>query len=221
MDSWGDHALTCPCRGDRTVRHNVIRDLIHAEAKDAGCAPEKEKGHLLPGRSVEDGAPSRHDAPPRSDERRRPADIWFPRGVGERVARPAAVDFAVTSGLRADRVGRAQEGGKAIADDYAITKRAFQDTEEKCHAAGFSFLPLVFEAHGGGWGTQTRRTLGFLGQQLSATGEWCREGAPLRLAQRVSCSLHRETARAILRRLAPADTDAAVTPYEPEADGDA
>ena len=75
--------------------------------------------------------------------------------------------------------------------------------------------------NGGGWGTQTRRTLGFLGQQLSATGEWCREGAPLRLAQRVSCSLQRETARAILRRLAPTDPDAGVTPYEPEADGDA
>ena len=129
---------------------------------------------------------------------------------------PGLFRITFTSGLRAYRTDRAQEGGKAIADDYALSKRAFQGTEEKCHAAGFSFLPVVFEAHGGGWGTQTRRTLGFLGQQLSATGEWCREGTPLRLAQRVSCSLQRETARAILRRLTPMATETEVTAYEPE-----
>ena len=161
----------------------------------------------------------RQGAPTNGDERRRPADIWFPRGVGERVARPTAIDFAVTSGLRADRVARAREGGEAIADDYAATKRAHLDTEQKCVAAGFSFVPIVFEAHGGGWGAQTRKTLGFIGHQLMAAGDWCPEGPPLRLAQRVSCSLQRETARAILRRLAlPADLDSGVLPYELDAD---
>ena len=132
-----------------------------------------------------------------------------------RVACPAAVDFAITSGLRADRVERAQEGAQAIADDYAATKCAHLDTEQKCQVAGFSFLPLVFEAHGGGWGTQARKTLGFIGHQSAAIGEWCPEGTPLRLAQRVSCSLHRETARAILRRLDPAaHTQECVLVYE-------
>ena len=51
MDSWGDHVLVCPCRGDRTVRHNVTRDLVFKEDAAAGCAPEREKGHLPPGRS--------------------------------------------------------------------------------------------------------------------------------------------------------------------------
>ena len=101
------------------------RDLVFVEAMQAGCAPEKEKGNLLPGRSMEDGAPPRQDAPPRCDERRRPADIWFPRGVGERAGRRTAVDFAITSGMRADRIGRAKDGGQAIADDYAITKSIF------------------------------------------------------------------------------------------------
>ena len=132
MDSWGDHALACPCRGDRTIRHNVIRNLVFQEARDAGCAPEQEKGNLLPGRSLEDGAPPRQDAPPNSDEQRRPADIWLPRGVGERVAGPAALDFAIASGLRADRVERAKEGGQAIADDYAAVKCAHLDTGQKC-----------------------------------------------------------------------------------------
>ena len=90
MDSYGDHALVCPCRGDRTVRHNAFRDLIFSEAACAGCAPEKEKQGLLPGRSLDDGAPSRSDTRPGADERRRPADVWLPRGTGDRSGRPAA-----------------------------------------------------------------------------------------------------------------------------------
>ena len=106
-------------------------------------------------------------------------------------------------------------GGEAIADDYAATKCAYLDTLGKCEAAGFSFLPIVFEAHGGGGGAQTRKTLGFIGHQLAAAGDWCPEGPPLRLAQRVSCSLQRETARAILRRMAPpVDLNSGKLPYE-------
>ena len=33
MDVWGDHALSCGCKGDRTLRHNVLRDVMfHAAA---------------------------------------------------------------------------------------------------------------------------------------------------------------------------------------------
>ena len=28
MDSYGDHALSCPCNGDRTVRHNRLRNSV-------------------------------------------------------------------------------------------------------------------------------------------------------------------------------------------------
>ena len=108
-----------------------------------------------------------------------------------------------------------------MSDDYAITKRTFLATEQKCHAAGFSFIPLVFEAHGGGWGTQTRKSLGFVSQQLQAVGDWCREGIPLRLAQRISCSLQREAARAVLRRLATdGETEDSFLAYEEGEDSD-
>ena len=100
-------------------------------------------------------------------------------------------------------------------------EKYFLDTEQKCNSAGFSCVPLVFEAHGGGWGIQPRKSFGFIGQQLQAAGDWCREGIPLRFAQRVSCSLHREAVRAILRRLAPpGDTDGALA-YEESADEEA
>ena len=85
----------------------------------------------------------------------------------------------------------------------------------------FSFVPLVFEAHGGGWGAQTRKSLGFVSQQLRAAGDWCREGIPLRLAQRVSCSLQREAARAILRRLVPpGDADGTLAYTEDDSEGE-
>ena len=47
--------------------------------------------------------------------------------------------------------------------------------------------------------------LDFIARQQSVNGDWCKEGTTLRLAQRVSITLHQESARAILRRLHAAD----------------
>ena len=103
MDSFGDHALVCPCKGDRTRRHNRLRDLFCAEALGGRMSPEKEKeGLLIPARPWEDGAPTRADAP-----NRRPADVWLPRGGGRSAGRPEAIDFAVTCGIRPSRVSLA------------------------------------------------------------------------------------------------------------------
>ena len=55
MDQWGDHALTCSCGGDRTVRHNAVRNICYEEALDFGHRPEREKANLLPQRPVSDG----------------------------------------------------------------------------------------------------------------------------------------------------------------------
>ena len=183
------------------MRHNAMRDLVCAEAALGGFSPEKEKGSLLPGRSLDDGAPSRSAAGPGSDEHRRPADVWLPRGSGDRSGRPAAIDFAISSGLRTDKITRAQDGGQAIADDYALCKEQHLGTAAKCAEAGITFVPVVFEAHGGGWGRLARQTMGFVAHQQKIAAQWCREGSALRLAQRVSCTLQRESARAILRRL--------------------
>lgn len=85
--------------------------------------------------------------------------------------------------------------------EYADYKRTYKDTQTKCQEQGIEFVPLVIEAHGGGWGAQLRQAVGFLAIQQKAAGEWCREGAPVRIAQRISTSLQRENARAVLRRL--------------------
>ena len=48
MDRFGDHALTCPCAGDRTRRHNALRNHVHDVAKEEDFGLEKETGGLLP-----------------------------------------------------------------------------------------------------------------------------------------------------------------------------
>eukprot|EP00663_Eupelagonemidae_sp_cell21sb_P010460 gene10460-biopygen9576 len=52
MDPFGDHALVCSGGGDRTRRHNALRDLIVRLAQSAGVAAVAEKPGLLPPRPL-------------------------------------------------------------------------------------------------------------------------------------------------------------------------
>ena len=122
-------------------------------------------------------------------------------GCGGTRARPEALDFAVTSGVRSDVVWQSGQEPEQLFDQYEQTKFTYKDTKNLCEAQGLEFTPLVFEAHGGGWSTKTRRVLDFLAKQQSSAGDYCKEGTGLRLAQRLSTSLHRENARAILKRV--------------------
>jgi hypothetical protein len=207
MDTWGDHALVCPCKGDRTRRHNILRDLLACEAARGGLCPEKEKAGLLPPRPVEDGVGSGNAPADEGDEARRPADIWLPRGAGFSGGKPEALDLAVTSGLRRDKINRTLANAEDICEDYTETKHNYKNTLQKVTNEGMQFTPLIFEAHAGGWGIATRQTIGTIAQHQEVCGVWYREGASLIIAQRVSIALQRETARAILRRMAPVCSD--------------
>ena len=141
LDRFGDHALTCSCHGDRTVRHNSLRDLVFEEANDAGMRPEREKAGLLPGRPQEDGLAV-------SSSSRRPADVWLARGFqGD----AEALDFAVTSGLTSDWYRRVATDPGAVFEHYENFKRSYKQTEEACRSQNFRCTPVVIEAHGGGW----------------------------------------------------------------------
>eukprot|EP00971_Amphidinium_carterae_P038020 747530-Amphidinium_carterae.1 len=41
FDKYGDHALTCACGGDRTVRHNRLRDTLHRFCRNHPCNPRR------------------------------------------------------------------------------------------------------------------------------------------------------------------------------------
>ena len=190
MDRWGDHALTCSCHGDRTLRHNAIRDVTHQEATNASLRPEREKAGLLPTRPAQDGLGPENAA-------RRPADIWLPRGTESGAE---ALDFAVTSGLQASLYRRVLEDPNAAFEQYEAFKRGFKQTDQACRDQSLRFTPMVLEAHGGGWSSTFRRVGDWISRNAAACSHEESSAVAFRIAQRISCSLQRENARAVLKR---------------------
>jgi len=143
MDTFADHALSCCGGGDRTRRHNLIRNEAYYSAAAAGCFPELERPGLLPPRPLqgaryEDGA-----RPEESDERpeaRRPADVYVPRW---RAGPPAAWDFAVTSGLRDDALLISTTDKEAALTRYEDFKQSFKSTSSLCQESGITFIPMI------------------------------------------------------------------------------
>jgi hypothetical protein len=191
MDRFGDHASVCLCGGDRTIRHDAVRDLVFEEAMGGNLRPEREKAGLLPPRPEADSLPAL------TPNGRRPADVWLPRG-GSR--RGEALDFAVSSAMRGDTFRQAAETPETVFAKYEKHKREYLNTAQACEAAGFRFVPMVFEAHGGAWSPTARGILDWIAQQVAVVQHEPAHTVSFRIAQRISCTLHRENARAILRR---------------------
>ena len=122
IDRHGDHCLTCTCGGDRTKRHNLIRNEVFYFCSSSGLNPELERPGLLQPRPL---AGSRYEDGSNRDpnNRRRPADIYLPRW---RRGTPAALDFAVTSGLRKDMVNRSAVDGSVAPKLYEDFKRSYE-----------------------------------------------------------------------------------------------
>ena len=59
---------------------------------------------------------------------------------------------------------------------------------------------MVMEAHGGGWGADARAVIGSIARCVAAARSIEPAAASLEIAQRISIALHRENARAILKR---------------------
>ena len=202
LDSFGDHALVCCCGGDRTRRHNLLRNVAYHAASAANLHPELEKPGLLPprpllGSTCENGSQSNeHLSNPGS---RRPADVYLPRW---RLGPPAAWDFAVTSGLRLDVISDSVRDPEAVLYRYEDFKCSHLDTKTQCQGQGITFVPMVMEAVGGGWGKTARGIWSELAKTSAlAYGELQSEDASaVQLRQRLSMTLHRENARACLRR---------------------
>ena len=158
--------------------------------------PDLRRG-LLPPRPDDGGGPE--DGARQAGGGRRPADVW----VGSwGLHGAAAFDLAVTSGLRQGSVAASATAGERAAADYEAKKCAFLNTHAQCQAEGLQFLPLVAEAIGGGWGPTAVATWNSLGAAIAA-----RTGEPSsletsRLYQALGITLHRENARAVLRRRA-------------------
>ncbi len=80
---------------------------------------------------------------------------------------------------------------------YEDFKRTHQGTEALCSAEGLGFTPMVVEARGGAWGPAVVKVFAELAQTKALiTGELVET-----LHQNLGVVLHRENARAALKRL--------------------
>ena len=82
-------------------------------------------------------------------------------------------------------------------------KRTYKNTENECESQGFTFTPMIVEAHAGGWSPTAKQVWDRMAKLQSAT--WNEQGntSSIRIAQRLFRALHRENARAVLRRAPP------------------
>ena len=218
LDKFGDHCLVCPCGGDRTKRHNLLRNSVFHFAAAAGLNPEPEKPGLLQPRPLEGPLPE-DGVRPAAPDARRPADVYLPRW---RRGTPLALDFAVTSGLR-DIPAAIIDASSAVTK-YEDFKRNHLSTERLCMEDGFAFAPMVVEACGGSLGPSATKIFFEVAKTKSVlTGE-SQDVVQLQLFQNLGVILHRENARAVVRRIFPSDSfsqdllNAASTLQAPEAE---
>ena len=115
---------------------------------------------------------------------------------------PAAWDFAVTSGLRTDALADSARDPETVLTKYEDFKCNFQATKARCSDQGITFLPLISEGHRGGWSKTARTVWSELANKTAfAMGELeTRSSCSTMLRQRLGMVLHRENARACLRR---------------------
>jgi len=218
VDVFGDHCLVCSGGGDRTKRHNLIRNCAHEICSTAGFSSELERPGLLRprpfiGGAAEDGV--RFDGP-QDETGRRPADVYVPRcyrGV------PACLDFAVTSGLRIDHLRNSAQDASAVVLAYEGYKCAYLNTQAHCRSEGLGFVPMVMEAHGGSWGPEAAKFWSKLAKSHALSSGELRASVLSRFLGSLSIVLNRENARAVLRRtpqfdsaLAPAGADVGSAP---------
>ena len=195
VDIYGDHCLVCACGGDRTKRHNLLRNQVFHTCLAAGLAPELQRPGLLQPRPYL--GPTPENGTPNTEDRRRPADVYIPRW---RRGAPAAFDLAVTSGLRPDMVARSAVSANAATLAYKDFKREHLDTQQLCQQEGITFIPMIAEADGGGWGPEAHKVFNELAKLTSSmTGE-PESLVANHILQSLCLTLHRENARAILRR---------------------
>ena len=200
MDKWGDHALVCSCGGDRVVRHNMVRDVVHSAANlQAGLGAILEKpGLLIPRDPLDCDRPPDPDPPDPSSSSRRPADVWVPRGPS---GNPEAWDFSVTSAFRLGPSTPDPAAFSSVFSSVETHKRGFLDTASQCAKAGIHFCPLVIEAVGGGWSEALRSVVSWIASESGRHSSSRLSDTSFKIAQRISCALHQENARAILKRV--------------------
>ena len=180
----------CSAGGERTVRHNALRNLLFQKFSVAGFRPELDKPGLLLPANPDDAL----------QNERRPADIHVP-SWGDGL--PVAFDFAVTAPQRQESIRQASTEALAAAHLYEARKCAHLGTQRLCSELGITFYPLVVETTGA-WSENATVALKSLSRALSLRSgrRWSEEYSAI--LQGASVCIRRQNARAVMRRCAEA-----------------
>ena len=175
-DVMGDHAIGCGHSGERTSRHNQLRDTIFKTAASACLAPTQEIRGLVSGSEA------------------RPADVFIPAWDK---GKDSALDVTVISPLQLNLVDRSAQNHN-VALDTAFRRKmasAFQD----CANVDVSFFPLAVETFGG-WHPVAVTHLTRIGRALARQTNAQESLTIKHLVQRLSVSLQKANAAMILSR---------------------
>jgi hypothetical protein len=173
INVYGDHATCCAKKGDLVIRHNALRNLVNAIACDGVLNPHMEKKGILGPTSG-----------------RRPGDVSIPDWSGS----PLAIDVAVTSPII-----KASVRVNSPCEEYAANQK-HRKYDASFEGSNYSFCAMVFETFGAvnQEGEEVLRQIfryaaKHLGREFSS---YC-----VRAWARVSCTLQRSVAQAILNRI--------------------
>ena len=114
---------------------------------------------------------------------------------------PKSIKKGIEKTMKKRRAPRWQKSRNENFKAQYVASGETESTETLCRRQGFRFIPMVIEAHSGGWSKSARQTLDLVAKHVSACNNDEAEVASLSIAQRLSTTLHRESARAVLRRL--------------------
>jgi len=177
-DNMGVHSTQCETGGDRTARHDRLRDTILTLIRSSGLSTSREPPGLLQGLE-------------------KPADIFVWRD-----STPTALDVTVRSPLQKTLIKQAAEEGLVAARQGENVKN--KKYNEAIERAGLKFLPLAFETFGG-MSPATERFLVDVGTLRAS--RLCQELSVSinQVFQQVSITLQRGIALNILKRFPEGD----------------
>eukprot|EP00731_Ephydatia_muelleri_P011692 Em0006g586a len=178
LDPLGHHALTCKHEGDVVLCHNSLRDVF-VEFCHRACL----------GGQVEVGSGQGHDR-----LNSRPADVLVKNW---HLGKPAAFDLTITSPLNPTTLTEAGVKCGSSAQVAEVRKHAANDG--KCKELGWVCIPLAVESYGC-WGMEAQESFKRLAARLAIQMGCSRSQATTTLYQRLSLSLVRANARALLSR---------------------
>ena len=176
LDPLGHHALTCKHGGDVVLRHNSLRDVF-VEFCHRACL----------GGQVEVGSGQGHDR-----LNSRPADVLVKNW---HLGKPAAFDLTITSPLNPTTL--TEVGVKCGSSAQVAEVRKHAANDGKCKELGWVCIPLAVESYGC-WGMEAQESFKRLAARLAIQMGCSRSQATTTLYQRLSLSLVRANARALL-----------------------